>query len=70
MFPSSPGRSRSGGSQECGSPPVQAATADNGKAMAVVDDRTQKPNPQGEEKNAAHNPIGLKAETEGEEASS
>jgi hypothetical protein len=38
--------------------------------MAVVEDRTQKPDPQGEEKNAAHNPIGLKAETEGKEASS
>jgi hypothetical protein len=38
--------------------------------MAVVEDRTQKPDPQGEEKNATHNPIGLKAETEGKEASS
>jgi hypothetical protein len=38
--------------------------------VAVIEDRPQKPDPQGEEKNAAHNPIGLKAETEGEEASS
>jgi hypothetical protein len=36
--------------------------------VPVVEESTKNPNPQGEEKNAAHNPIGLKTETEGQQA--
>jgi hypothetical protein len=46
------------------------AGTDDSKTVAVIEDRTHDPDPQGKEKNAAHNPVGLKAESEGKQASS
>jgi hypothetical protein len=38
--------------------------------VPVVEESPENPNPKGKEKDAAHNPIGLKTETERQEAAS